>query len=390
MGSVLAIVALTVGGAGRFSAIDLLGGGEQTHLARALASAGQGGPRAVGDRRAQGRDQPPCPDLDELVVDPGRHARLPGLRPLPARRRLRGSCRREPVLHRSDRRYAGRPAALALLTEDSGIVIPSLIMLYTGIGLAWLVLARLAKRRLRGDLVSEATAYAVTLVLRCLRALRSSRGWRCARSSRLWRHRGADSPRTTEAAGSWSGSALVWLVWVLGLMVVALIDVAVRRTALGGGGADLREFARRTAAVPARARHLRARHGRRLIWARSADKGFRGHLSALRHGRLTTGALKLLGIGVLAPFSIAPDFGCGRRPLWATSGLWVLQVLAIALTANLLNLMDLRPGTGAQVLLVAGRRGVRPHRRLIGLVRSCRSSWSDLRSARSSRCGVST
>ena len=33
--------------------------------------------------------------------------------------------------------------ALALVTEDSGIVIPSLIMLYTGVGLAWLMLARL-------------------------------------------------------------------------------------------------------------------------------------------------------------------------------------------------------------------------------------------------------
>jgi hypothetical protein len=33
--------------------------------------------------------------------------------------------------------------AIALLTEDSGIVIPSLIMLYTGTGLAWLMLERL-------------------------------------------------------------------------------------------------------------------------------------------------------------------------------------------------------------------------------------------------------
>ena len=94
VGSVLAIVALTVVVLAVFSAIDLLGGGEQTHLGRALASAGQGGiSAAVGDRRAQGRDQPPGAHLDELVVDPGRHTRVPGLGALPARRRLRGPCR---------------------------------------------------------------------------------------------------------------------------------------------------------------------------------------------------------------------------------------------------------------------------------------------------------
>ncbi len=76
----------------------------------------------------------------------------------------------------------------------------------------------------------------------------------------------------------------------------------------------------------------------------SADKGFRGHLSALRRGRLTTGGLKLLGIGVLAAVSVTPAFGAADAPFWLTLGLWVLQVLAIALTANLLNLMDLRPG----------------------------------------------
>jgi UDP-GlcNAc:undecaprenyl-phosphate/decaprenyl-phosphate GlcNAc-1-phosphate transferase len=76
----------------------------------------------------------------------------------------------------------------------------------------------------------------------------------------------------------------------------------------------------------------------------SADKGFRGHLSALRRGRLTTGALKLLGIGMLAAVSVTPAFADVDSPLWRTLGLWALQVLAIALTANLLNLMDLRPG----------------------------------------------
>ncbi len=81
----------------------------------------------------------------------------------------------------------------------------------------------------------------------------------------------------------------------------------------------------------------------------SADKGFRGHLSALFHGRLTTGALKLFGIGLLAAFSMAPDFGSLEVPAWVVTAEWVLQVLAIALTANLLNLTDLRPGRALKV-----------------------------------------
>ena len=80
-----------------------------------------------------------------------------------------------------------------------------------------------------------------------------------------------------------------------------------------------------------------------------AEKGFRGHLSALFHGRLTTGALKLFGIGLLAAFSVAPDFGSLEVPTWVIAGEWLLQILAIALTANLINLTDLRPGRALKV-----------------------------------------
>ena len=91
----------------------------------------------------------------------------------------------------------------------------------------------------------------------------------------------------------------------------------------------------------------------------SADKGFRGHLSALFHGRLTTGALKLFGIGLLAAFSMAPDFGSLEVPAWVVTAEWVLQVLAIALTANLLNLIDLRPGRALKVYSLLAIVGVR-------------------------------
>jgi len=41
--------------------------------------------------------------------------------------------------------------ALALVTEDSGIVIPSLIMIYSGTGLAWLMLVRLTTTTDHGE-----------------------------------------------------------------------------------------------------------------------------------------------------------------------------------------------------------------------------------------------
>ncbi|MDX6199975.1 MAG: hypothetical protein QOJ79_3126 [Actinomycetota bacterium] len=91
----------------------------------------------------------------------------------------------------------------------------------------------------------------------------------------------------------------------------------------------------------------------------SADsaKGFRGHLGALRHGRLTTGAAKLLGISaasLVAAACIRP-----RRDV-------VLSGAVIAGTANLVNLLDLRPGRALKVGLAGAALLGRP-----GVVGSC-------------------
>ncbi|MBO3085922.1 hypothetical protein [Cellulomonas fengjieae] len=83
--------------------------------------------------------------------------------------------------------------------------------------------------------------------------------------------------------------------------------------------------------------------------ATARRKGLRGHLGALARGELTTGGLKVLGIGAGALVAAAaatpvhrPD---GSRR--ATAG-WLADVVAsgalIASSANLLNLLDLRPG----------------------------------------------
>lgn len=74
-------------------------------------------------------------------------------------------------------------------------------------------------------------------------------------------------------------------------------------------------------------------------------KGLRGHLGALAEGRLTTGGLKVLGIGATALVGAA--VGTRRRPGGRAAG-HLLDVAVngalIAGTANLLNLLDLRPG----------------------------------------------
>ena len=77
-----------------------------------------------------------------------------------------------------------------------------------------------------------------------------------------------------------------------------------------------------------------------------ADRGFRGHLLALRRGRLTTGALKLFGGGVVAiVLTAAPGEVSGRRLL--------ADAALVALAANLGNLLDRAPGRTIKAGLLA-------------------------------------
>ncbi len=88
-----------------------------------------------------------------------------------------------------------------------------------------------------------------------------------------------------------------------------------------------------------------------------AKRGFRGHLGALTKGELTTGAVKLAGIGAtgLAAAIVAgrPAGSNARRPLGSAADV-VINAGLIAGGANLLNLFDLRPGRAIKVALLAG------------------------------------
>jgi len=76
------------------------------------------------------------------------------------------------------------------------------------------------------------------------------------------------------------------------------------------------------------------------------DRGFKGHLRALREGRVTTGLLKLLGGAAVAIVIVAtPGFKSGRT--------LIVDAALIALAANLGNLLDRAPGRTIKFGLVA-------------------------------------
>jgi UDP-N-acetylmuramyl pentapeptide phosphotransferase/UDP-N-acetylglucosamine-1-phosphate transferase len=76
-----------------------------------------------------------------------------------------------------------------------------------------------------------------------------------------------------------------------------------------------------------------------------SDRGFRGHVGALREGRVTTGLLKLVaGAGIAVVLVATPGFKSGRS--------LVVDAMLIALAANLGNLLDRAPGRTIKAGLV--------------------------------------
>lgn len=82
------------------------------------------------------------------------------------------------------------------------------------------------------------------------------------------------------------------------------------------------------------------------LYGTTSSKGFKGHLTALARGEVTSGAVKILGIGAT---------GLGAAALVSKGPVDTLvNGATIAGAANLANLFDLRPGRAIKVGLLAG------------------------------------
>jgi hypothetical protein len=81
------------------------------------------------------------------------------------------------------------------------------------------------------------------------------------------------------------------------------------------------------------------------LYGDSHARGLRGHLRALREGRITTGLVKLAGLvaGGLAAGVVA------RRPPAALA----VDAALVAGSANLVNLLDLRPGRALKLVALS-------------------------------------
>jgi hypothetical protein len=87
----------------------------------------------------------------------------------------------------------------------------------------------------------------------------------------------------------------------------------------------------------------------------AGDKGLAGHLAALRAGRVSAGAVKVAGIGTAAVVAaVLTRRGTGRSAV--VDG--VLTTGLVAGTANLLNLLDLRPGRAGKAAVGLAATGL--------------------------------
>ncbi len=137
------------------------------------------------------------------------------------------------------------------------------------------------------------------------------------------------------------GLGIVWLVWagcaiVGGVLAATMVSASVLPILTLAGPLALVAFA--LGAVDD-------------AYGSGSDRGFRGHLKAMARGRLTTGGMKLLGIGLasLAVAGVVSGIGAwGTGDLGVASPRRIVVALvagaAVALTSNLFNLLDLRPG----------------------------------------------
>ncbi|MEU1820701.1 hypothetical protein ABZ543_36795 [Streptomyces roseifaciens] len=87
-----------------------------------------------------------------------------------------------------------------------------------------------------------------------------------------------------------------------------------------------------------------------FVGAGDPRRGFRAHLGALRRGEVTSGSVKLFGVGAAA---VAAGAAVKERPFDKA-----LAAVVIAGSAHLVNLLDVRPGRAAGAVLALSAPGL--------------------------------
>lgn len=152
------------------------------------------------------------------------------------------------------------------------------------------------------------------------------------------------------------GLGVAWLVWSLCALVAAWAASALSPSPLWGllaAGGVVAAFSFTAGVVDD-------------AYGSGASRGFRGHLRQLTRGRLSTGGLKIVVVGTvslgaaiwLAPIAV---WGTESASAFENAGSLVRVLLAgasIAFTANLVNLLDLRPGRALKSHVILSFGGV--------------------------------
>lgn len=156
------------------------------------------------------------------------------------------------------------------------------------------------------------------------------------------------------------GLGLAWVVWAVSLFTASTIfEVVASASDVAYGTVEMLLFDAFTMplyVVPVILTLAAAAFGMADdVFGTGDDRGFRGHLTALTRGRITTGGLKLLGIGLVAAvhaWRSGPSQAVGQDPAGVIVLWWVAGTLVIALAANLMNLLDLRPGRALKAYVI--------------------------------------